>query len=469
MRSFRFLPAIASTLVGMALAAPPARAADSIQVYYTTPTADIATAQSASTIGAIEQGMLASINGATTSIDVAIYELDRQNIVDALASAKGRGATVRMVTECENRKGGDQAFFDQLAAAGIPIVDDNSSYNGANPSCPVSTGGDMHDKFMIVDGVTLWTGSVNYTSTGFNYNRENAVRVVSASVVAQYQAEFNVMFGNGLPLASGGTGKFSRAKTTGTTSNIVTHSVAGIEVETAFGPTGYNINYSSSRPSGPDTMKLLRTAIFSASSALHFAIFYLDHSQIRSDIVNRKSISQGLIDSVGGMFDGSQFGSLCGKGVTVKNENFPGKVHDKLLVVDAGGASDPQVILGSPNWTSSGFQYNDENMLLVHDATIASAAETEYNALYNDAANVGMECCGHSAEAYNAHSPLDNQSQVAVCHDSLDNDYNGYTDAADTANCGATFNCCGTSGMACAAGGDCCSGTCYNGNPRTCK
>jgi phospholipase D-like protein len=442
---------------------------DSIQVFHTTPVNDFATADSSSTIGPIEAGIIQSFDNAVGSLDIAIFELTRQNMIDAILRAKARGVTVRMVTECENRKGEDQAFFDQLASAGIPIVDDNSSFNGEVPVCPDSAGGEMHNKFAIIDGLTVWTGSVNYTSTAFNYNREHAVKVISASVAGQYEAQFTTMFGNGLPLTAGGTGRFSRAKlTSGTTSNIVTHTVNGITVQTAFSPTGFNNTFTSTKPSGPDTMKLLRTAIFSTNSSLGFAIFFLTHSQIRSDIVARKTMSKGVIDSVGAMDSNSEFGALCGGGVSAKNENFPGKVHHKLLVVDAGTTSDPQVVVGSPNWTSSGFGFNDENMLLIHDAAIAQAAKLEVDTLYNDPANTGMECVGHLAEGFNANSPRDTQGRVAVCNDGLDNDFNSLTDGADP-ECSAPFPSCKVGGALCTVGADCCSGTCFNGNPRTCK
>jgi len=452
------------------LAPATAFATDSVEVFFTTPTNDIAAAESASTVGAIEQGVLSSIGAATTSIDAAIYELDRTNIINALIDAKkNRSVSVRVVAECENRLGADKPNYDLLAAAGIPIVHDGSSFNGTDPNCPDGNGGTMHDKFMIFDGGTVWTGSVNYTSTGFNYNREHAVKVVSASIAGQYAAEFATMFGNGVPLENGGTGRFSRSKyADGTSSNIVVHNVNGVTVQTAFSPRGYNNTYTSSKPTGPDTMKLLRTGIFSASGDLRFAIFFLNHSQIRSDLVARSAFTNGIMDAVGAMDSGSQFGALSAGGIPVKNENFPGKVHHKLLVADAGTTSDPQTVVGSTNWTSSAFSFNDENMLLIHSATIASAARSEVTTLYNDPANVGMEACGHTAEAFNASSPVDLQGRVAVCNDANDNDFNGLIDAADAA-CGRIMTCCGASGAVCATGGDCCSGTCFNGNPKTCK
>ncbi|HEX2689394.1 MAG TPA: phospholipase D-like domain-containing protein [Kofleriaceae bacterium] len=76
----------------------------------------------------------------------------------------------------------------------------------------------MHNKFAVIDGITVWSGSgsINYTSTAFNYNHEHAVKVMSASVAGQYEAQFNTMFGNGLPLTAGGpVGSLARSRAAG--------------------------------------------------------------------------------------------------------------------------------------------------------------------------------------------------------------------------------------------------------------
>jgi phosphatidylserine/phosphatidylglycerophosphate/cardiolipin synthase-like enzyme len=47
--------------------------------------------------------------------------------------------------------------------------------------------------------------------------------------------------------------------------------------------------------------------------------------------------------------------------------------HNKFVIVDAcNQLSDPQVLTGSHNWTSSADTKNDENTVIVHDATIAN-------------------------------------------------------------------------------------------------
>jgi phosphatidylserine/phosphatidylglycerophosphate/cardiolipin synthase-like enzyme len=47
----------------------------------------------------MEQEFLDHLNDATTSIDAAIYSLDRASIVNALIAAHDRGVTVRIVAD----------------------------------------------------------------------------------------------------------------------------------------------------------------------------------------------------------------------------------------------------------------------------------------------------------------------------------------------------------------------------------
>ena len=61
-------------------------------------------------------------------------------------------------------------------------------------------------------------------------------------------------------------------------------------------------------------------------------------------------------------------------GNTLQMYSQPSSVyHNKILIVDPCNTfSDPQTLTGSHNWTSSAETKNDENMLIVHDDTIAN-------------------------------------------------------------------------------------------------
>jgi hypothetical protein len=261
-------------------------------------------------------------------------------------------------------------------------------------------------------------GSTNLTWSGFNYNKNHLVRLESTSVVDSFQSEFEVLF----------SGSFGRNKLGG---GIEVHQVDGAEVLTAFSP--YNLVGQS------DTRQLVLDAVGSATEAIRFGMFYFTDDHVQTAIANKADLSRGVMDAVGAAYSGSRHHSLCASGVPVKIENFPGKLHHKLAVFDAGTDSEPQAIVGSTNWTKSGFEFNDESMLLVQSPEFAREVDAEYAALYHDEVNHGLECCAHSAEGYNALSARCGD-KACVCTDAIDNDFDGRADLADGA-CTAPFVC----------------------------
>ena len=64
----------------------------------------------------LEQALLGRLNGATPSIDAAIYDFDRVSLRDALLAAKGRGVAVRVVTDDEARANPHAGFLAQHGA-----------------------------------------------------------------------------------------------------------------------------------------------------------------------------------------------------------------------------------------------------------------------------------------------------------------------------------------------------------------
>ena len=116
------------------------------------------------------------------TIDAADYDFDLENVANALASA-ARGVRVRMVTDTDTLTNDNPRFrrFDILKQAKIPIVDDQRG--------PI-----MHDKFMIVDGEWVWTGSWNFTDGDTYRLNNNAIKIVSRELAQNYTAEFEKMF-----------------------------------------------------------------------------------------------------------------------------------------------------------------------------------------------------------------------------------------------------------------------------------
>jgi phosphatidylserine/phosphatidylglycerophosphate/cardiolipin synthase-like enzyme len=115
-----------------------------------------------------------AIGAAKSEILVACYEFTSREIAEALESASHRGVKVRIVADW---KASHERFSQTgiLRNAGIPVRLDHHYAI-------------FHHKFMIIDKVTLETGSFNYTTAAIKYNAENAIVLWNAPVIAETYA-----------------------------------------------------------------------------------------------------------------------------------------------------------------------------------------------------------------------------------------------------------------------------------------
>jgi hypothetical protein len=91
----------------------------------------------------------------------ACYEFTSRDVAEALEAAAHRGVKVRIVADWK----ASHDRFSQIAvlqAAGISVRLDRVYAI-------------MHNKFMVIDGDSLETGSFNYTTAADKHNAENAL------------------------------------------------------------------------------------------------------------------------------------------------------------------------------------------------------------------------------------------------------------------------------------------------------
>jgi len=311
---------------------------------------------------AMEQALLTLLDSASDTIDAALYGMDRASVRDALIAAHHRGVVVRLV--CDDDAYTEESYrphFQALEAAGIWVIPDGKS-------------GIMHNKFLIVDGRRVWTGSTNITDTCFTYNHNHSVLIDSPHLALTYQAEFSEMFYGQ---------RFAKDKEDNTTHFF---RFAEQQVESAFSPTDK-----------PDDALL--SAVAAAQESIHFAIFSFTSGDLTDVLLERYAAGvevAGLWDQLMAASGYSQSWRLCRAGVPTKIENFGSKLHHKMMVIDADGA-DPRVVLGSYNWTSSATEQNDENLLIVHSRPLAQAFLAEWHKL--DTA-LGEETVCHPISTY---------------------------------------------------------------------
>ena len=114
-----------------------------------------------------------TIKNSEKSIFVAAYSFTSKPIADALVEAYQNGIDVKIVLDKSQRTAKYSAFLE-VKNLGIPIRI-NSKY------------AIMHNKFMIVDGKILQTGSFNYSQAAENSNAENVLIISdNTKVVKQY-------------------------------------------------------------------------------------------------------------------------------------------------------------------------------------------------------------------------------------------------------------------------------------------
>ena len=102
-----------------------------------------------------------AISAARSEVLVACYEFTSRDVAEALEAAAHRGVKVRIVADWKAA----HDRFSQIAvlkAAGMPVRLDRVYAI-------------MHNKSMVIDGVTIETGSFNYTTVAIKHNAENAL------------------------------------------------------------------------------------------------------------------------------------------------------------------------------------------------------------------------------------------------------------------------------------------------------
>ena len=126
--------------------------------------------------------LIALIDSANTSVHAAVYSFTLDPVADALIRAKERGVDVKVVVEKDQLS--EYSEYERLKGAGVEVrVDSN----------PAS----MHNKFAVIDGRIVVTGSFNWSRNADQRNDENMLGVRSGSLAFDYEKEFQEIFGSG--------------------------------------------------------------------------------------------------------------------------------------------------------------------------------------------------------------------------------------------------------------------------------
>lgn len=132
--------------------------------------------------------VIQAISDAKTSVHMAAYSFTSRDIAAALVAAQRRGVEVAVVVDAkENNRKYTAATF--TANQGVPTrTDDHYAI--------------MHNKFLVIDGRTVETGSFNYTEAATKRNAENALLLRNVPMLAgTYEREWQRLWAESSPLA----------------------------------------------------------------------------------------------------------------------------------------------------------------------------------------------------------------------------------------------------------------------------
>lgn len=323
------------------------------QVYFNAPTGS---SDSADYTGSIDVPLEAAIDGAESTIDAAIFELNNPRLTQALLRAHERGVTVRIATD--DRFGIDDdpehTTLDDLRAEGIEIVPD-----GRQSAL-------MHNKFMIIDSSVVWTGSWNYTINGTYRNNNNALVLRSRRAVQAYQAEFDEMF------LDGGFGPRSAE------GNDAAFTQDGVPIEIVFAPEGNAVI--------PEILE----EIAGADSAIRFMAFSFTRDDIGLALLDRAEDGitvQGIFEDLGSGTRFSELTRLHCAGLPMRQDGNRFRLHHKVFIID-----DDTVLTGSFNFSNNATESNDENMVIITEPDLAAQYLAEFDRRWQEGQQPDVPC-----------------------------------------------------------------------------
>ncbi len=114
------------------------------------------------------------IDLARRQVLVQAFSFTHHGIAQALIDAHRRGVEVRVIADREQSEKVERGQLSRLAVAGVPVWLDSEHHSA-------------HNKIIVIDGISVITGSFNFTRAAQFHNAENVVFLsASPEIVMEY-------------------------------------------------------------------------------------------------------------------------------------------------------------------------------------------------------------------------------------------------------------------------------------------
>ena len=311
-----------------------------IDIYFTDPESPLSSQET----GGLDGPLVASIDAARLTVDVAVYSMSLRTVRDALIRAHERGVEVRVVMESDNLDGSaPQALID----AGIPILGDRRE-------------GLMHDKFVVIDRSEVWLGSMNFTYSGTYDDNNQLLLIRSVKMAENYTIEFEEMFIDD---------QFGQDVVAETPNPMF--KIEDTLVETYFSPDDGVADHIIEILDAAESSIRFMAFSFTTDEFGEAILAQADNGLTITEVMEEQQVKSNI---------GTEYDLFKQAGLDVLLDGNKGQMHHKTMIVD-----DSIVITGSYNFSRSAETRNDENLVIIHNEAIAKLFLQEFNRVYQQA------------------------------------------------------------------------------------
>ena len=132
--------------------------------------------------GGTREHLIKLMQNTTGDIDIAIYSFTSKELAIALLSEQKKGRKIRLIAD--RGQGEGKYSMLELVRKNFPVK-----------YLPVTSDrGMMHNKFMIINGKQLVTGSYNWSTNAEKYNYENCLILEDKELIKKYSVEFEKLW-----------------------------------------------------------------------------------------------------------------------------------------------------------------------------------------------------------------------------------------------------------------------------------
>lgn len=239
------------------------------------------------------------------------------------------------------------------------ITDDDYLKKFNHPFVKADRHGLMHNKYCVIDGKKVSTGSMNPTDNDAHKNNNNLLLIESTAIAQNYEDEFQELW----------NGHFKKGSKIQNPKVMLHNQKTRLRVETYFCPED-------------QCSEQVKEELQKAEKSIYFMIFSFTHDGIANILLlkNLDEVEIKGVMEVKQISEYSEFNRLLQNRVDVRKDGNKNNLHHKTFIID-----EKTVITGSFNPTVNGDQRNDENVVIIESEEIAEKFVEEFWKVYGEA------------------------------------------------------------------------------------